>query len=126
MQPLAYYAETLPLSYTDILNQVAISKSIVMLKAVFCVSVHHDAPGLKMCSFCNAVSGKPILYNPGSSCPCTSRLPNFNVNPALNIIESKLSKCWPKCKLSKCRIKCISKKFTTTGSANTCKFFDIF
>ena len=28
-----------------------------------------------------------------------SRLLNFNVNPVLNISESKLSKCWIKCKL---------------------------
>ena len=45
-----------------------------------------------------------------SSYPCSSRLPNFNVNPALNIVQSKLSKCWIKYKLSKCWIKCISKK----------------
>ena len=61
-----------------------------------------------------------------SSYPCSSRLPNFNVNPALNIVQSKLSKCWIKCKLSKCWIKCISKKFTSVGWSNRCNFFDIF
>ena len=50
-------------------------------------------------------------------CPFGLGLKKFALDPVVVIFFKKCQKIY------KCWIKCISKKFTTTGSANTCKFF---